>query len=40
MMWWDQTDGSPYGQSPIMEALSEIKMLRSWARQLLKSRSR
>lgn len=26
-MWWDQTDGSPYGQSPIMEALSEIKML-------------
>ncbi len=27
VMWWDQTDGSPYGQSPIMEALSEIKML-------------
>ncbi len=27
VMWWEQTDGSPYGQSPIMEALSEIKML-------------
>ncbi len=27
VMWWDQTDGSPYGQSPVMEALSEIKML-------------
>lgn len=27
VMWWDQTDGSPYGQSPVMAALSEIKML-------------
>lgn len=27
VMWWDQTDGSPYGQSPVMACLSEIKML-------------
>ena len=27
VMWWDQTDGSAYGQSPVMAALSEIKML-------------
>ncbi len=27
VMWWDQTDGSPYGQSPVMAVLSEIKML-------------
>lgn len=27
VMWWDQTDGSAYGQSPVMSALSEIKML-------------
>lgn len=27
VIWWDQTDGSPYGQSPVMAVLSEIKML-------------
>lgn len=27
VMWWDQTDGSPYGQSPVMACMSEIKML-------------
>lgn len=27
VMWWDQTDGSPYGQSPVMSVMSEIKML-------------
>lgn len=25
--WWDQTDGSAYGQSPVMSVLSDIKML-------------
>lgn len=25
--WWDQVDGSPYGQSPVMAVLSTIKML-------------
>lgn len=27
VMWWDQTDGSAYGQSPVMSILSDIKML-------------
>lgn len=27
VIWWDQTDGSAYGQSPVMAVLSEIKML-------------
>jgi len=27
VMYWDQTSGSPYGESPIMGALSEIKLL-------------
>lgn len=27
VQWWDQTDGSPYGQSPVMSVLSDIKML-------------
>jgi len=27
VMWWDQADGSPYGQSPVMAVMSEIKML-------------
>lgn len=41
--WWDQTDGSPYGQSPVMSILSDIKMLQvmsknavSAAQQLIK----
>lgn len=25
--WWDQTDGSAYGQSPVMACLADIKML-------------
>lgn len=25
--WWDQTDGSAYGQSPVMASLADIKML-------------
>jgi hypothetical protein len=25
--WWDQTDGSAYGQSPVMQMLADIKML-------------
>lgn len=25
--WWDQTDGSAYGQSPVMATLADIKML-------------
>lgn len=25
--WWDQTDGSAYGQSPVMTSLADIKML-------------
>lgn len=27
VMWWDQVDNSPYGQSPIMSILSDVKML-------------
>lgn len=27
VQWWDQTGNSPYGQSPVMSILSDIKML-------------
>jgi len=29
VMWWDQVDNSPYGQSPIMSVLGDIKMLQA-----------
>jgi hypothetical protein len=27
VMWWDQVDNSPYGQSPIMSVMGDVKML-------------
>jgi hypothetical protein len=29
VMWWDQVDNSPYGQSPIMSVLGDVKMLQA-----------
>jgi hypothetical protein len=35
--WWDQTDNSPYGQSPLMSIMSDIKMLQAMSKTALQA---
>lgn len=37
VMWWDQTDNSPYGYSPIMSVLSDVKMLQVMQKNMLQA---
>ena len=37
VMWWDQVDNSPYGQSAPMAILSDIKMLQSMSKAAIQS---
>lgn len=37
VMWWDQVDNSPYGQSPIMSVLGDVKMLQLMSKTALQA---
>lgn len=37
VMWWDQVDNSPYGQSPIMSILGDVKMLQAMSKSALQA---
>lgn len=37
VMWWDQADNSPYGYSPIMSVLSDVKMLQVMQKNMLQA---
>lgn len=37
VMWWDQVDNSPYGQSPIMSVLGDVKMLQAMSKSALQA---
>lgn len=37
VMWWDQVDNSPYGQSPIMSVMGDIKMLQAMSKSALQA---
>ena len=37
VMWWDQVDNSPYGQSPIMSIMGDVKMLQAMSKTSLQA---
>lgn len=37
VMWWDQVDNSPYGQSPIMSVMGDVKMLQAMSKTSLQA---